>query len=123
MTRVMFRNVGAKRPSFSSPRPCLTTLARHCPQTTSETEAGLNPSHSPSASASSASSSGKGIVSVGSSEGSVLAARASNFTNEQIFFWPMPGVLESSENGISSRSSRVRPRKASGNRRSVGKAQ
>ena len=43
MTRVMFRRLGAKRPSFSPPSPCWTTLARHWPQTTSETEAGLKP--------------------------------------------------------------------------------
>ena len=62
-------------------------------------------------------------TSAGNSEGSVLAARANSFTNEHIFFCPIPGVLDSSANGALSRSSRVRPRKANGSRRSVGKAQ
>ena len=53
----------------------------------------------------------------------MLAARASKSTKEAIFFRPMPGVAESSANGVFSRSRNVRPRKASGRRRSVGSAQ
>ena len=39
-----FARSGRSGPSFSPPNPWLTTLARHCPQTTSETEAGSKPS-------------------------------------------------------------------------------
>ena len=124
ITRVMCRNVGANRPSFSSPRPCLATLARHCDQITSETVAGSKPSLAawwPLLD--SAVPVGIATSSSGSSAGSVFAARANSLTNEQIFFCPMPGVLVNSENGVRNRSSKVLPKKASGSRRSVGSAQ
>ena len=50
-------------------------------------------------------------------------ARDSSLTSELIFFWPMPGVADSSSNGVASRSLIVRPRNASGRRRSLGMAQ
>ena len=122
ITRVMLRSVGAKRPSFSLPRPCLTTLACHRAQTTSETAAGLKPWPllGVPAVSTSAASRVKFVRSLGKSVGSVLTARANSLTNEHIFFSPIPGVLDNSVNDVLSRSFRVRPRKAKGSRRSVG---
>ena len=53
----------------------------------------------------------------------MLAARANNSTKETIFFRPMPGVADSSAKGMLNKSRSVRPRKASGRRRSLGSAQ
>lgn len=59
----------------------------------------------------------------GTAGGWSFVVRDSNLTSELIFFWPMPAVADSSSNGVSSRSLIVRPRNASGKRRSFGMAQ